>query len=1632
MNAEQNRVCRTCGAPLPSETEFCPVCAFRVALKSEQAAPESVINPIPELRFGHYEILTHEDGTPFELGRGAMGITYKAFDVDLRRMATLKVISPRYLADESIQLRFLREARAAAKVRHPNVASVFHLGTIRANYFYAMEFVEGETLGSLIKRSGRLEVKFALEIFKQVAAGLSAIHNENLVHRDIKPSNIMVSLGADGVASVKIIDLGLAKTLAESESQANISLSGAFAGTPEFASPEQFTGIDVDIRSDLYSLGVTLWEMLAGQPPFRGSPNEVMHQHQHGSLPLEKLREVPQPAIALLEVILRKDRARRFQSPAELLATIPIVRDALEAGRPVMKTIRVFISSSGDVQTERNLANRLVRSIAAEFDLPVCDSDSNFQRLADAEGLPQNSDGEGGREQEHKELLLCPHFRDYQWQGDDRWIPQVRQFDLMVCILWGRLGPPVSPALRLPGGGIPTSGTAYEIAWAEEHASRNNGIPILRVYRNASHPVFPLEPREEREAFVRQWDSVQDFFAEWEQKENGLASFSKYRTLAEFEEQFRRQFRDFLADQIRHDIGSQASNKKVRRWKSSPFRGLNVFDFEHAPIFYGRTRAVGEVLGAMEQQRRAQQPFVLVVGASGSGKSSLVRAGVLPLLTQPGTIEGVGIWRRAITRPGAGGSGGDCFDALASSLLEPAGLPGLGNPESTSVIRDLAAELRDHSEAVALRVRDALDNAAREWKIQWARDLRGKGQKPWRSDLSGEAKSAGQQREEPELPKARMALVVDQLEELFTSGFSPGIRQKYVSTIAGLVQSGRVFILSALRSDFYSSYQEFPELIELTRPGGKVDLRPPTAYEIGSMIRLPAEAAGLNFELDPTTGQRLDEGLRDAASTTPESLPLLEHVLSLLYEKQVDRGDDLLRWSDYRDLGELKGALAKYAEAVFATLRPSEQAAFPNVMRHLVTLGQIEDEPPNRRTVPYRHFLAGGGADEKSSAKAFIDLFIEKRLLVADTDPQGEVTVSVAHEALLREWQRIKEWLTDNRDFLRMRGRLDSSFNLWLSRGKQKDDLLGPGLPLAEGEKLIQDFAASLSQGETDYVQASIAEHKLRQRTRERIRFAVMAGITAALVVAVIFGGVSYRQSKRARRAKVLADRAANRATLAGNEAQKLINFMTIDLRDKLKPIGRLDLLDDVNLRVRAYYDQLAGINDSPEILLERSVAMVNYGDIRQDRGDLPGALESYQSALAMQKQLVKEDTTNVQRQRDLATCFENMGDVLKLQGNIPGALESYRESLPIRQGLANQNPTNAAAQLDLSVSLERIGDVLNGQGDVEAALDNYEKSLPIREKLVAKDPDRPALQLGLSRSYADIGDMLGLQGNWDDALRRYRSALLIRQKLADNDPGDAELKYDLSSCLIQTGYALILRNDLEEALDVYLHSLVITEALAAKDPTNTGWKRNLSISLERVGDVLKAHGKYSDALKIYQDSLSIRQELAGRDTTNSVWQSDVSWSEQEIGDVLLAQKKYQEALQIYQKSLAIARELTKADPTNEEWQSNLETICQKTGEAFVAQEKYSEALQLFQESLAICDKLTKTEARNADRAADDASALAEVGMTLARIDPASDLQPRAMLTRARDILLNLKQRSTLSVPNQNRLDQIQAALANL
>jgi serine/threonine protein kinase/formylglycine-generating enzyme required for sulfatase activity len=283
-------------------------------------------------KFEHYELLKNEDGSVMELGHGAMGITYKAFDTNLRCHVALKVISTAYLNDATAAERFLREARAAAQLRHRNVASVFHLGRHADSYFYVMEFIEGETVDERVKREGPLPAPFALEIASQAASALIAAHKQGLVHRDIKPSNLMLVREDDDEMLVKLIDFGLVKSALVGSTGA--LTSSGFVGTPYFASPEQLDQHAEDIRSDIYSLGITLWFMLTGKPTFIGSVASVIAQHLDKVPAFDSLAVLPGSVVGVLRKMLEKDVEQRIQTPQELRAELKRCLDILQvAGR---------------------------------------------------------------------------------------------------------------------------------------------------------------------------------------------------------------------------------------------------------------------------------------------------------------------------------------------------------------------------------------------------------------------------------------------------------------------------------------------------------------------------------------------------------------------------------------------------------------------------------------------------------------------------------------------------------------------------------------------------------------------------------------------------------------------------------------------------------------------------------------------------------------------------------------------------------------------------------------------------------------------------------------------------------------------------------------------------------------------------------------------------------------------------------------------------------------------------------------------------------------------------------------------------------------------------------------------------
>src|SRR5882724_11190993 len=360
--AQEISTCPICGGALEKTSGGglgCIVCSLRLGIWGEEDMAQDL--GIDE-RFGVYEIERHVDGSAWELGHGAMGATYRAIDKVLDRPVALKIINTD-LKSRSAEARerFMREARAAAALRHPNVATVYQFGIREetGQFFYAMELVEGETLEERVRRLGPLDVLATIDIALQVTAALAAAEERGLVHRDLKPGNLMLvspdgetakddsSTFGEGAKSstrgrvrspergekliVKVIDFGVAKAVAE-KTNAMALTHGGFVGTPAFASPEQFTNAPVDVRSDIYSLGATLWFLLTGHILFGGrTVEEIRDARQSKPLPVEQLKaaRIPRRFIALLMSMLAIEPAARPARAHELIAKLQKIRASI-------------------------------------------------------------------------------------------------------------------------------------------------------------------------------------------------------------------------------------------------------------------------------------------------------------------------------------------------------------------------------------------------------------------------------------------------------------------------------------------------------------------------------------------------------------------------------------------------------------------------------------------------------------------------------------------------------------------------------------------------------------------------------------------------------------------------------------------------------------------------------------------------------------------------------------------------------------------------------------------------------------------------------------------------------------------------------------------------------------------------------------------------------------------------------------------------------------------------------------------------------------------------------------------------------------------------------------------------------
>jgi hypothetical protein len=551
-------------------------------------------------------------------------------------------------------------------------------------------------------------------------------------------------------------------------------------------------------------------------------------------------------------------------------------------------------------------------------------------------------------------------------------LPKPSECDIVVAVFWSRIGTPLPPNFTKPDGNPYDSATEWELLDALTEAERS-GKPEILIYRRSEVPLVALEDIERTDQ-LEQWRRLQGFFAGFRGPVGAVTrDFSLYETPSEFaqvlENDLRRRIYRLL-ESLKSEVVAIPSPGIPERplWSGSPYPGLRSFTPEEAPIFFGRGREIDALLHHFSNRNSR---FISVVGASGSGKSSLVAAGLLPRL-QAGALEGSENWIWVRFTPAE--ISDDPFLALAVKLAPLLERPNLRAPDLAARFRATPETLEEVSTLILQR-RPA---------------------------------------------KAELLLFIDQFEELFTLA-NPDCRDAFIALIATAAQSHRVRTVTTVRADFYGRCVEHVSLAHLLRHG-TYPLGPPGARELYEIITGPAAVVGLSFE------KELPERIVDDTAQAPGALPLLAFMLAELYNAR-DQANRVTTGA-YFALGGSQGAIVSRAEEAFSSLDPAVKKAFPDVFTQLVRID--EDGVVVRRRASRQQIAIS------AAAATLVDTLTSVRLLVADQAENGEPIIEVAHEALLRNWPRLVNWIETVREDFHLLRQIRWATDEWVHSGRNK------------------------------------------------------------------------------------------------------------------------------------------------------------------------------------------------------------------------------------------------------------------------------------------------------------------------------------------------------------------------------------------------------------------------------------------------------------------------------------------------------------------------------------------------------------------------------------------------------------------
>ncbi|AQQ00460.1 transcriptional regulator [Pseudoalteromonas aliena] len=807
-----------------------------------------------------------------------------------------------------------------------------------------------------------------------------------------------------------------------------------------------------------------------------------------------------------------------------------------------------------------------------------------------------------------------------------------------------------------------------------------------------------------------------------------------------------------------------------KAWQGgSPFLGLSAYNPSDTHLFFGRNQSIETLLDRVSSQINFGRAFCLILGPSGTGKSSLVNAGILPKLLDERGYNGIGV--------------------VSYTQLD------FADVHQNRLFLDLACALLDW-DINTHPVFEGLSAQTLAEQLQYTID-----------DVINTIQAA-LNKAATQLKTPQLFLFIDRLEVLLSSPlFSNDTRSHFLSVIERLATSKAVIVFSACRNDFYPLVVEQPSLMAGKAHGAHYDLTPPNRHELQQIIRLPALTANLTFSQDPHTKTPLDEILCADTANNPDALPMLQYTLQELYLQRSDNNE--LLHSVYTQLGGIEGAIGKKAEDVFIDLSSEQQQQLNSVLSQLVTLN------PDGKTITSR--AARWQTLNNKSQKEFVQAMVESRLFVSHLQ-NGEACFSLAHEALLRQWPRAKNWISEHKEALGVKSRLQNQTQHWLAEHKSAAYLLAPGKPLQEVISLLDDNVFKLDDNEHALIKSSIKSTK----TKINIKRGTIFLLFLLTFTALLMSFSSFKAQQQAQQKRL--------------EAESLLGFMVGDFADKLRSVKRMDLLDGISNKALEYFTNQV---EEPSSLFNFSSQQAEFksrfqyaqtleamGEVAYSRGKTIEAFTAFENARIRLEALLKIQPNNLELLTLAGANAFWLGQLHYDKSDYTATEPLFKKYHAYSETMYSLAPNDFNSIMELSYSHNSLGSLYLKQFNYTAAKQRFTESLALKKEALELKPNNKNL-------LRDKADTISWLAKTEERLGNSNAALLIYKDVSDelNDililyPNDASLLKAIANTNIQQSYLLSYLPNKQPAYKQAFQATTIVNNARLQDPKSKYFQR--------------------------------------------------------------------------------------------------------------------------------------------------------------------------------------------------------------